>query len=73
MQELEKTELHEAATCAKSKVDNLELNLKKQRIEINAMSNKCELKQYLADETEKDKKLLQVKVETLQSKVKEMM
>ena len=37
------------------------------------MANKCELKQYLADETEKDKKLLQVKVETLQSKVKEMM
>ena len=29
MQELEKTELQEAATSAKSKVDNLELNLKK--------------------------------------------
>ena len=56
MQELEKTELQEAATNAKSKVDNLNTDLKKQRIEINAMANKCELKQYLADETEKDKK-----------------
>ena len=32
---------------------------KKQWIEINAMKNKCELKQYIADETEKDKKILE--------------
>lgn len=36
------------------------------------MVNKCEMKQYLADECEKDKRALENKVEGLQAKVKEM-
>lgn len=39
---------------------------------MNAMKNKCELKQYIADEAEKDKKVLQSKLDVLQTKVKEM-
>ena len=45
---------------------------KKQRIEINAMKNKCELKQYIADETEKDKKILEQKLNEATVKIKEM-
>ncbi len=45
---------------------------KKQRIEINAMKNKCELKQYIADEAEKDKKLFELKLNEANAKIKDM-
>ncbi len=45
---------------------------KKQRIEINAMKNKCELKQYIADESEKDKKLFELKLNEANAKIKDM-
>ena len=36
------------------------------------MANKCEMKQYLADESEKDRRAFEQRVEQLQAKVKEM-
>ncbi len=36
------------------------------------MANKCEMKQYLADECEKDRRAFEQRCEQLQAKVKEM-
>ena len=36
------------------------------------MKNKCELKQYIADESEKDKKLFELKLNEANAKIKDM-
>ena len=45
---------------------------KRQRMQIQSMTAKCELKQYIADEAEKEKKLLETKLEQANREIKEL-
>lgn len=45
---------------------------KKMRMQIQSMTAKCELKQYIADEAEKEKKQLDIKVEEMQRQIREL-
>jgi hypothetical protein len=41
-------------------------------MQIQSMTAKCELKQYIADEAEKEKKLLETKLEQANREIKEL-
>lgn len=42
------------------------------RMQVQSMTAKCELKQYIADEAEKEKKQLDIKVEEMQRQIREL-
>jgi lysyl-tRNA synthetase class I len=69
---LERTELEEANDKQLKQIEELVETARQYRCKISSMNIKVEMKQYVADEAEKDKKALEKKLEALQHKYNEL-
>lgn len=69
---MEKEELEKKMQIVQKTLEESQESEKKHRMQIQSMNSKCDLKQYIADEAEKDKKLLEGKLEISQREIKDL-